>query len=95
MTIEDANKVVVELRTIAARQDLNGVVFWGSGVWNELLTSHNCIENNDGTSSSFVNLGVEDVNLECNAICLIINGEKKTFSSYQEILAHRKRRKSH
>ena len=88
ITNEEARRIVSKARKIVKSQNLNGVAFWGYGIWDELLRISNCIGDNDSTSTSFGQIGSVDANLECDAICLVINGEKKYYCSYQELLDH-------
>jgi hypothetical protein len=88
ITETEARLVVITLRKIVGRQDLNGVVYWGVGIWEEIIRVMNCISIKENTPDIFGKLGYKDESLAPNAIYIKQNDKKQDllFNSYQDII---------
>lgn len=88
ITETEARVVVITLRKIVGRQDLNGIVHWGVGIWEEIIRVMNCISIKDDIPDTFGKLGCKDETLAPNAIYIKQNDKKQDllFNSYQDII---------
>ncbi len=88
ITETEARLVVITLRKIVGRQDLNGIVYWGVEIWEEIIRVMNCISIKENTPCTLSKLGSIDETLASNAIYIKQNDKKQDllFNSYQDII---------
>lgn len=88
ITDQDARLVVTKLRKIAQTPDLNGIVFWGPGIWEEILRATCSVNDTDATPDTLGRLGCRDYNLGMDAIQLKTQDSDLLFKTYQEVLEY-------
>lgn len=88
ITETEAKLVVITLRKIVGRQDLNGIVYWGVGIWEEIIRVMNCISIEENTLDTLGKLGSKDETLAPNAIYIKQNDKKQDllFNQFHDII---------